>query len=298
MTLFLERVVDGISNGAVYAAMALALVLVFRSTGSINLAQGEMAMFTTFIAWRVVSPANGLGLSIWIGAVVAVAAGGLGGAALERTVIRPFEKSASVMPIIIVTLGLSLILDALAQRWFSATPVSIPSLFGAAILSIGQLKIQYQLLGLIGALACASALIWFLFQRTRLGLALRAAVDSPQSSRLAGIRGGQMTMIGWALAGALGSLVGILVAPTTDVSVTMMQGLLVYAFAAMSLGGFDSPLGAIVGGLAIGLVESLAAGYIGFIGNELSLVLAMVLIVVMLAVRPTGIFGTAETRRV
>jgi branched-chain amino acid transport system permease protein len=297
MDLLVNRVIDGLGNGAIYASLALAIVLVFRSTGTINLAQGEMGMFCAFIAWKVSSP-TGLGWPIIVAIVMAMGAGLIGGALIERVVIRPVERHESHLQMIIVTLGLFLGIDALAGKLFTLNSVTLASPFPTGGLRSGGIELPYQTIGLLGILIVVAALMWFLFARTRLGLAMRASVDNPESARLVGIRRGRMLAIGWGLAGAIGALSACLVAPATLVDVTMLQGVLLYSFAAATLGGFDSPVGAIVGGIVIGLLQVLVSGYVTFIGNQLSLLTALAVIMVMLLVKPTGLFGRTGTERV
>lgn len=297
MDLFLARVLDGLANGSIYASLALAVVLIFRSTGTINLAQGEMAMFTTFLAWKIASPSGGLGLPVVVALLVAMAAGFVGGAAIERVIIRPVEGKESHLPMIIVTLGLFLAIDAVAGRVFTLNTVSLASPFPAGGVTAGGVLIQWSTIGLLLTLVGVSAAMWYLFQHTRIGLAMRATVDNAESALLVGIRRGRVLMVGWGLAAALGSLAGVLIAPVTLVQVPMLQSVLLYGFAAATLGGFESPLGAIVGGLLVGLTEALVSGYVGFIGNQLSLFTALVLIVAVLLVKPTGLFGRADLRR-
>ncbi|HVW44952.1 MAG TPA: branched-chain amino acid ABC transporter permease [Amycolatopsis sp.] len=294
MTLLIQRLLDGLSGGAVYAALALAIVLVFRSTGTLNLAQGEMAMFTCFLAWKL---STGLGWPVVPAIVVAMAAGFAGGALIERVVVRPVEDRPDHLPIIIVTLGLMLAINALAGGLFTVDIVRLPDVFPAGALQLGGVHLAYSTIGLLAVLLVVSALIWALFQRTRIGLHMRASVDSPESARLVGIRRSHMLMLGWGIAGALGALAAVLVAPQTFVHTGMLQGVLLYAFAAATLGGFTSVLGAVVGGLIVGVLQSLAVGYIDFIGNDLSLLVALAIIIAVLMVKPNGLFGRADSSR-
>jgi len=291
--LFVQRVIDGLSTGSIYAALALAIVLVFRATGTINLAQGEMAMFCCFIAWKLTD----IGWPIVPAILVSMAAGFVGGAAIERVVVRPVEDAKDHLPIIIVTLGLLLAVDSLAGGLFTVDTERLDSPFPHGSWRVGGVHVGYDSIGLLAVIIVISVVIWFVFGRTRLGLHMRASVDNPESARLVGIRRSSMLMFGWGAAAALGALAAALVAPQTFVYTGMLQGVLLYAFAAATLGGFDSPAGAIVGGLAVGVVQDLVAGYITFIGNELSLLTALGIILAVLMVRPTGLFGRADSKR-
>lgn len=296
MSLLIERIFDGLSDGSIYASLALAVVLIFRATGTINLAQGAMGAFCAFIAWKL-SSAAGLGWPIVPAIAVAVIVGFFGGAVLERAFVRPVETESSHLPIIIVTLALSLAIEAIAGKLFSLQSVVLRSPFPTTSFHIGSASIPWESLCLLAVIIVVAALLWFLFQRTRIGLMMRAAVDNPESARLSGIGTGRMLMLGWGLAGALGALAGCLVAPQTFVNPSMLDGILLYSFAATTLGGFDSPAGAVVGGLVLGVLQVLISSYVGFIGNELGLLVALVVIVVMLMIRPNGLFGRVDARR-
>ncbi|WP_017936461.1 branched-chain amino acid ABC transporter permease [Nocardioides sp. Iso805N] len=293
MELFSQRLVDGLSSGCIYAALALAIVLVFRATGTLNLAQGEMAMFCCFLIWKLTD----LGWPLIPAILAGVVAGFVGGAAIERVIIRPVEDSRDHLPVIIVTLGLLLALDSLAGGLFTVDTETLGSPFPSGSWHIGQVLVPYSSIGLFVVISALSGLMWFTFHRTRLGLAMRASVDNPESARLLGIRRSRMLMIGWGAAAALGALAAALVAPQTYVYTGMLQGVLLYAFTAATLGGFDSPAGAVVGGLLVGVLQTMVSGYVGFVGNDLSLMTALVVIIVVLMLKPTGLFGRPDSRR-
>jgi branched-chain amino acid transport system permease protein len=297
MVLLVQRLVDGISNGFLYGAVALALVLIYRTTGLINFAQGEMAMFCTFIVWRLADPANGLGMSMILAIGAGIIIAFVFGALLERVVIRPFEGSDHLRQTI-VTLGLFLALNALAGYVFTTNTERLESPFPSGVLRIHGVNITYSEIGIIAVLLVMSLLIRMLFMNTRIGLGMRAAAMNPFSSRLAGIDVSRMLMIGWGLSSAVGALAAVLVAPTVYVSTNMMGTLLLYGFAAAVVGGFESAPGALVGGVLVGLVQSLSAGYVSFIGNQLQLATAFALILVVLLVRPQGLFGRVSVERV
>ncbi len=294
MTEFFQQVVSGLALGAIYAALALALVLIHRATGVINFAQGEMAMFTTYIAWTLTT---NHGWDKWLAFAATLVLAFIGGVALQRTVIRPIER-ASILTIVIVTIGLVLIFNGAAGWIWTAEVRFFPSLFPNDTISVGGVAISVIDLGTIGVVLVLVALLWAFFQFTTIGLALRASALNPDASRLVGVRVGWMLAIGWGLAAMLGAVAGILTAPTTTLDPTMMQAILIYAFAAAVLGGIDSPFGAVAGGLLLGVGLNLVGNYIDFVGADLRLPVALLIILVVLLVRPAGLFGKPIARRV
>jgi branched-chain amino acid transport system permease protein len=293
MSLFFQQLIDGIATGAIYASLALALVLIFRSTNIVNFAQGEMAMFATFIAWQL----DSWGLGLWPAIIITLLVSFIGGMLIERVVIRPVEN-ASVLTVVIVTLGLLLIFNQGAGWIWSFLVKDFPSPFPTNILSVGDVRVSVQSLGIMGVLAVTVLLLAGLFQYTKVGLAMRAAAANPESSRLVGIRVGHMLMLGWGLAAMLGALSGVMVAPRLFLEPNMMFAVQIYAFASATLGGFDSPAGAVVGGLIVGVAENLAGTYIDAIGSDLKIVVALLIIFAVLLVKPTGLFGKREVARV
>jgi branched-chain amino acid transport system permease protein len=289
---FIQLVIDGIAIGSIYGALALALVLIFRSTGLVNFAQGEMAMFSTFIAWGLVETGLPLGIALLAALILSFA----GGMIIERVLIRPVEN-ADPLTILIVTLGLFILINSAAGWIWGFENRGFPSAFPEGSAEIGGVNISYESLGIVAILLGVSGLLVLLFQRTKLGLAMRAAAANPASSRLVGINVGRTLMIGWGLAALLGALAGVLVAPQLFLDVNFMGGVLVYSFAAATLGGFDSPKGAIIGGWIIGVAETLAGDYIGFIGSDLTILVPLTIIFVVLLVRPNGLFGSPEVVR-
>ena len=287
MSEFFQQVVAGLGSGAIYAALALALVLIHRATGVINFAQGEMAMFSTFVAWQLLQwelPYWGE-MPYWVAFVLTLAISFAGGVALERILIRPVE-AAPVLTIVIVTLGLAILLNGAAA--FSTDPVRIA---GVAF--------SWQDIGTIAVSLVIVALLYVFFQRTSLGLAMRAAALEPDSSRLHGIRVSWMLALGWGIAAMLGAIAGLMLAPTQgSFDPQVMQPILIYAFAAAVLGGIDSPIGAVVGGLALGVGLNLLGAYVDFIGADFRLPAALAAILLVLLVRPTGLFGRAVETRV
>jgi branched-chain amino acid transport system permease protein len=291
---FLNVTLSGLAQGAIYAAFALALVLIWRSTRIVNFAQGAMAMFTTYLALTVIES----GQSYWVGLVVALVAGLLLGALVERLVIRPVEGGPELNAVI-VTLGLFVGLQALAAILFGSTFRSFPAPFDLRGFTVGGLNIAFtpNSIFVIVAVVVVMAALVALFRFTDLGLRMRAAAYGQEVSRLLGVRVGAMLTLGWALAAVVGSLSGLLIAGGGLVFPGYMDAVIVYGFVAAVLGGLESPGGAVVGGLAIGLALSYVSGFVPD-GSALVPVAALVILVVVLLVRPQGLFARAAARRV
>ena len=294
MSEFFQQVVAGLGTGAIYAALALALVLIHHATGVINFAQGEMAMFTTYIAWTLM---ENHGWSFWPAFAVTLAFAFVLGLGIQRVVIAPVSN-ASVLTIVIMTIGLVLTFNGLASLIWSAEVRAFPSPFPNETWQIGGVAISQQDVGTFLTVVALVALLWAFFQFTKVGLALRASALNPEASRLVGVRVGWMLAIGWGLAAMLGAVAGMLAAPTVFLDPNMMQATLIYAFAAAVLGGIDSPFGAVVGGLLLGVGLNLIGAYVDFIGADLRLPVALLIILVVLLVQPAGLFGKPVTRRV
>ncbi len=293
MKELLEQVIAGIAAGGIYASLALALVLIYRAMGLINFAQGEFAMFTAFICWSLLDAAQlPYALAVAITLVVAF----VGGLGIERLIVRPFERGSPLV-IVIVTLALFEITNSVAGFLWGYTPRSFPSPFPARPVDVGGILIGVQDAAIICVSMLTLGLLYLLFNRTKLGLAMRAAALYPEVSQLLGVRTGLMLGLGWGLASTVGAVSGILVAPKILLEPNMMQGVIIYAFAAAVLGGIDSPLGAVVGGLALGVVLALIGAYLPSLA-DLRLALSLLLIVVLLVVRPSGLFGQVQARRV
>jgi branched-chain amino acid transport system permease protein len=294
MAEFFQQVVAGLATGSIFAALALALVLIHRATGVINFAQGEMAMFTTYIAWTLI---ENHGMNEWLAfGVTLVLAFGLG-LGLQRTVIRPIER-APLLTTVIVTIGLVLIFNGLASLIWTAEVRAFPSPFPNDTWEIGGVAISQQDVFTFLTVLVMVSLLWAFFQFTKIGLALRASALNPDASRLVGVRVGWMLAIGWGLAAMLGAMAGMLTAPTVFLDPNMMQAVLIYAFAAAVLGGIDSPFGAVAGGLMLGVGLNLIGTYVDFVGAGLRLPVALLIILVVLLVKPAGLFGKPVTRRV
>jgi branched-chain amino acid transport system permease protein len=294
MSEFFQQVVAGLGSGAIYAALALALVLIHRATGVINFAQGEMAMFTTYIAWTLT---ENHGWSYWPAFVVTLAFAFVLGVGVQRVVIAPVSN-APVLTIVIMTIGLVLTFNGLASLIWSAEIRAFPSPFPNETWQVGGVSISQQDVGTFAVVIVLVALLWAFFQFTKVGLALRASALNPDASRLVGVRVGWMLAIGWGLAAMLGAVAGMLAAPTVLLDPNMMQAILIYAFAAAVLGGIDSPLGAVAGGLLLGVGLNLIGTYSDFVGADLKLPVALLIILIVLLVRPAGLFGKPVTRRV
>jgi branched-chain amino acid transport system permease protein len=293
MKEFLEQVIAGIAAGGIYASLALALVLIYRAMGLINFAQGEFAMFSAFICFSLLDGAQvPYALAVAITLVVA-SAGGFG---IERLIVRPFERGSPLV-IVIVTLALFEIANSVAGFVWGYTPRSFPSPFPAKPVDVGGILIGVQDAAIIGVSMLTLGLLYLLFNRTKLGLAMRAAALYPEVSQMLGVRTGLMLGLGWGLASAVGAVSGILVAPKILLEPNMMQGVIIYAFASAVLGGIDSPVGAVVGGLALGVLLALIGAYLPALA-DLRLALSLLLIVVLLVVRPSGLFGQVQARRV
>jgi branched-chain amino acid transport system permease protein len=286
---FLQQVFSGLAAGAIYASVALALVMIYRSTDLVNFAQGEMAMFSTYIAWTLVNA----GLPFWAAFAITLVASFIGGMVIERVVIRPVEN-APVLAAVIVTIGLLLIFNSLAGWLYSYTVQDFPSPFPDRPLLHSLLTTRD--LGVIAVTLIMLVLLFLFFRFTSTGLAMRAAAQNPASARLCGIPVGRMLAIGWGLAAAIGATAGIMVAPVLFLDPNMMGGVLLYAFAGALLGGITSPVGAVVGGLIVGVTENLVGTYL--IASQLKLTVALALIILVLVFRPNGLFGTAIVRRV
>jgi branched-chain amino acid transport system permease protein len=292
-----QQVVSGLASGAIYASLALAIVIVYRASGVVNFAQGEMAMFSTFIAWWLIMDPTGPSLPFWIGFFLTLAISFAGGVLIERTVIRPVE-GAPVLTVVMVTLGLGIALFGLAAWVWGADTKRFQSAFPTRTVDVAGVVFSIQDAGFVGVTLAAVAVLWLFFRYTKLGLGIRAAASGRESSRLLGIRVGWMLALAWGLAAVLGALAGMMAAPTLFLDPNMMRGVLLYAFAAAVLGGLDSPVGAVVGGLVLGVVLNLLGTYVGFFGGEMRLVGGLLVILVVLYFRPSGLFGKTAVQRV
>jgi branched-chain amino acid transport system permease protein len=291
---FAQQIVSGLSSGGVYASLALALVIVYRSTRVINFAQGELATFSTFIAWWLI---RDVGWPYWGAFFATLALSFAGGFLLQRLVFRPVER-APVLSVVMVTLGLLVLVNGLSFWIWGGSEKIFPSAFSTRAIHVGGVAFSIQDLGIIGVSLAAVAVLTAFFQLTKAGLGLRAAALNADASRLLGVRVGWMLALGWGLATALGALAGMMYAPAAQLDPNMMRGVLLYAFAAAVLGGLESPLGAVVGGLALGVTLNLLGTYVGFFAGDMRLVGGLAVILGVLLVRPAGLFGRPAARRV
>ncbi|HEV7934350.1 MAG TPA: branched-chain amino acid ABC transporter permease [Actinomadura sp.] len=292
MVRFLNLTLAGITSGMVFAAVALALVLIWRATRIVNFAQGGMLMLTTFLAWTVIDH----GGSYWLALAVALTAGLVLGAVVERVVIRPVENKPPLNAVI-VTLGLLVVLQAGAGMVWGGSPHSYPPAFTIRGFALGGTRLLLSPFDLfvIGAVAVVMIALTVLFRRTNLGLTLRAAAFAPEVARLLGVRVGRMLTLGWALAALVGSLAGVLIAPSVFVGPSQFDAVLVFGFTAAVIGGLDSPVGAVVGGLVLGCALSYVSGYIS---SDLITLGALAALIAVLMVRPNGLFTASTGRRV
>jgi branched-chain amino acid transport system permease protein len=287
---FLHQVLAGLATGGIYASLALALVMIYQATHLVNFAQGEMAMFATYIAWSLIAA----GMPYWPAFLLTVFFGFVFGILIERLVIRPVEN-APVLVVVVVFIALLIILNSIAGWIYTYTIKSFPSPFPAEPV-FGIRYMSAHQLGAIGVTLVVLAVLYVFFRFTPVGLAMRAAAQNPESSRLVGIRVGWMLALGWGLAAAVGAIAGMMIAPIVYLDPNMMSGILLYAFAAALLGGIDSPMGAVIGGFVVGVLENVLGAFV--IGNELKLSVALVLIIGVLLVKPSGFFGRVHVTRV
>lgn len=319
VSLLAQRIFDAMANGAVYASLAVALTMVFRASGVLNLAQGEMAMISAYVAALLRSetresstsltpprPFWGSGVFSWFGSpwpvwlaiLAAMVFGAVLGAVIQRFVIQPLEGD-DPLPAVGATLGLFLLLRGLAIKWWGGTLREVGSPFPTELEDRVDLfggRLRYETIGVVVTLVGVLGLLALVQQRTKVGLAFRALIANPESAKLVGIRVGSVLMIGWAIAAALGALGGGLIAGQLRVGPNMMARLLIFALAAAILGGLGNPLGAVVGGFAFALLETLLIGYVSFVTSDIALVYTLGVLIIVLMVRPGGIFGTSVAK--
>jgi branched-chain amino acid transport system permease protein len=289
---FLTLFLNGITLGAVYAAFALCLVLIFRATRVVNFAQGAQAMFTTFLAFELVQRDVPYVLAL----AAALASGFVMGGLIERLIVRRVEKGPEINAVI-VTLGLFVAIQALASVLFGNNLRAFPAPFGLTGFRVGSVDValtandRYRVL----AVLVAMGLLLALFRYTTLGLQMRAAAFGQEVARLLGVRVGRMLTLGWALAGMFGSLAGLLIGGGGLISPSFMDGVVVFGFVAAVLGGLDSFVGAVVGGLVLGFNSSFVSGYVD---GSLVTLSALAILLAVLLLRPGGLFSASVARRV
>ena len=285
MELFLQQVMAGLASGAIYACMALAVVMIFQAIDHLNFAQGEMAMFSTFIGWQLLQ----WGVPYWGAFVLVVLVSFIGGVLIERVLFRPLHN-APVLAQIVAFIALFSVLNSSAGEIWNFTIKEFPTPFGRGPF-LGTHLISTHDAGMIAITIVILALLYLFFRGSRLGLAMRAAAANPESARLVGIRVGWMIALGWGMSASIGAVAGMLIAPVVYLEPNMMLGVLLYGFAGAVLGGLTSPGGAVLGGFAVGIIENLAGTFIPYFGHELKLTIALIVIVAVLLVRPSGVFG-------
>ncbi len=291
--IFAQQTVAGLAQGAIFASLALALVLIYRATEVINFAQGELAMATTYIAYQLTL----WHVSYWLAFFLTLVISFVLGAVVYGVLIRPVQHR-SVIALVIVTVGLFILIDGLVTWKWGADLKFMPAPFGNNVYHAGGVSFSRQDIGVLLVSILSVILLWVLFQFTKLGLAMRAAALRPAAAALVGIRVDWMLAIGWGLAAVLGAVAGLMTEPSQFLQPTMMQAILLYAFAAAVLGGLESPAGSVVGGLAIGVFLNLIGQYVGYATSELRLPIAFAVLLVVLLLKPTGLFGRRQVRRV
>jgi branched-chain amino acid transport system permease protein len=292
MELLAHQVLAGLATGGIYACLALAIVMIYQAIDHLNFAQGEMAMFSTFIAWQLMQ----WGVPYWIAFSTTIAFSFLAGIVIERVLFRPIHD-APVLSHIVVFIALFAILNSLAGSIWDYNVKSFPTPFGSRSLFGDGLMSSHDA-GMIGVTLFMLALLYVFFRHTRIGLAMRAAAVNPESARLSGIRVCWMIALGWGMAAAIGAVAGVMIAPVVFLDPNMMSGILLYGFAGAVVGGLTSPGGAVLGGFAVGVIENLAGTYIPYVGRELKLTIALFIIVAVLTVKPSGLFGRTIVTRV
>jgi len=292
-TEFAQQVTSGLAAGSIYASLALALVLIYQTTNVVNFAQGEMATFTTYVAWTMMHH----GVKYWPAFVLTLLIAFGGGVTVERVLIRPLEHRPEIV-IVILTIGMFIAINGLDGWIFGPEVKAFESPFPNRSVVVGGVSISIQDIGTFGVCLGTVVALWLFFRLTTLGLAMRAVAFNPDASRLMGVRVGWMLALGWGFAAVLGAIAGMMAAPTVFLDPDMMLVVLVYAFAAAVLGGIDSPVGAVVGGLLIGVVINLLGAYVDFVGQELRLPTALAVLLLVLVVRPSGLFGRVVVRKV
>lgn len=284
-------VVAGLVSGSLYALLALAIVLIYQSTSVVNFAQGEVALLCAFLIWKLSQI-----MPLWCAVPIVLVFSFVLGQIIEFVFLRRLE-SWQQLNAIVLTIGLAMVVNNLVIFWFGATPQSFPTLFPEGALDFHYVTISYQSLGILVVGAVLGLGLYIFLSQTRLGIALRATSQNWNAAKLMGVSIGSMFGIGWGLAGVLGTVTGIFVAPTYFLNPAMMQSVMVYGFVSATVGGLESPIGAVVGGLLVGVLESLAGGWEP-IGSELKLVVTLFVLIIVLLVRPQGIWGVQRTRKV
>jgi branched-chain amino acid transport system permease protein len=292
MDLFIHQVLAGLATGAIYACMALAVVMIYQAIDHFNFAQGEMAMFSTFIAWQLMQ----WGFPYWAAFFVTIGISFAAGVLIERAIFRPIH-SAPILSHVVIFIALFVIINSFAGFIWDFNIKAFPSPFGTRPV-LGQGLLSAHDAGMMAVVLIVLLLLYGFFRFTRIGLAMRAAAANPDSAKLVGVRVGWMLALGWGMAAAIGAVAGMMIAPVVFLEPNMMLSILLYGFAGAVVGGLTSPAGAVLGGFSVGVVENLAGTFIPYVGREMKLSIALALIVAVLMVRPSGIFGRKIVTRV
>lgn len=293
MQYFFQQLLNGITSGAVYASLGLALVLIYRTTNIANFAQGEMATFSAFLSWQITQFGVPIAWSILLVMIISI----LIGAVVYAVIVRPVQHKDE-MTIIIVTLGLFLAFNSATGAIWGFMQKSSPSPFPTTSWTLGSLRISAELLSFVGVLVAVSGGLYLLFQKTRLGMALRAAASNAQSAQLVGIPYTKMMIFGWGMAAALGAVSGALVASRLTLDPNMMADVIIYAFASAVVGGMSSYVGAVVGGIVVGVSQAFSTAFLPGLGADLQIIVPLLLIVTVLIIKPEGLFGKTVAARV
>ncbi len=292
MELFLHQVLAGIATGGIYACMALAIVMIYQAIDHLNFAQGEMAMFSTFIAWQLIQ----WEVPYWAAFFITLAVSFAGGYLIERIIMKPIHN-APILSHVALFIALFAVINSLAGFIWEYQIKSFPSPFGTHSV-LGEGLVSAHDAGMTGVTVALLVLLFLFFRYTRIGLAMRAAAANPESARLVGIRVEWMLALGWGMAASIGAVAGMLIAPVVFLEPNMMASILLYGFAGAVVGGLTSPGGAVIGGVLVGIIENLAGTFIPYVGSELKLSIALALIVFVLTVKPSGLFGRSVVHRV
>jgi branched-chain amino acid transport system permease protein len=292
MELFLHQVLAGIATGGIYACMALAIVMIYQAIDHLNFAQGEMAMFSTFIAWQLIQ----WEVPYWAAFFITLAVSFAGGYLIERIIMKPIHN-APILSHVALFIALFAVINSLAGFIWEYQIKSFPSPFGTHSV-LGEGLVSAHDAGMTGVTVALLVFLFLFFRYTRIGLAMRAAAANPESARLVGIRVEWMLALGWGMAASIGAVAGMLIAPVVFLEPNMMASILLYGFAGAVVGGLTSPGGAVIGGVLVGIIENLAGTFIPYVGSELKLSIALALIVFVLTVKPSGLFGRSVVHRV
>jgi len=292
MELFLHQVLAGIATGGIYACMALAIVMIYQAIDHLNFAQGEMAMFSTFIAWQLIQ----WEVPYWAAFFITLAVSFAGGYLIERIIMKPIHN-APILSHVALFIALFAVINSLAGFIWEYQIKSFPSPFGTHSV-LGEGLVSAHDAGMTGVTVTLLVFLFLFFRYTRIGLAMRAAAANPESARLVGIRVEWMLALGWGMAASIGAVAGMLIAPVVFLEPNMMASILLYGFAGAVVGGLTSPGGAVIGGVLVGIIENLAGTFIPYVGSELKLSIALALIVFVLTVKPSGLFGRSVVHRV